>query len=447
MESKKNLFESIPIPKAVMTLAIPTIISSLVMVVYNMADTYFVGLLGDPIQTASVTLSGPLLLAFNAVGNLFGVGSSSVMSRSLGEKNYKMVKQASAIGVYSSFASAALYSLMVLAFYKPLLIILGADVTTEEATIGYINYAIILGAVPSIVNVVFSYLVRAEGLAFHASVGTMSGAILNMILDPIFIMPWGLNMGAAGAGLATMLSNVVACLYYIILIKKLKENTFISINIKDLSFDKKVWKRITGVGIPASIQNLLNVTGLTILNNFTAIYGANAVAAMGIASKIQLVPLQIAFGASQGVMPLISYNYANRNRERMKDTIKYLMKYMLLFMSIIVALGFIFPKQIISLFMTNPEVVHYGSSFVRGLILVMPFLTIDFTAVGVFQAIGDGKKALIFAILRKIVFEIPLLFILNYFFSIYGLPYAQVISEIVLAFLAIIMMRRIMRGY
>lgn len=445
MESKKELFERMPVPKAVMTLAIPTIISSLVMVIYNMADTYFVGLLGDPIQTASVTLSGPLLLAFNAVSNLFGVGSSSVMSRALGEKNYDMVKKASSIGVYASFASALLYSLLVLLMYQPILALIGADASTQAATKGYINYTVILGAVPSIVNVVFSYLVRAEGLAFHASVGTMSGAVLNIILDPIFIMPWGLNMGAAGAGLATMLSNVVACLYYIILIKKLKDKTFISTNIKDFSFDKKVWRRITGVGIPASIQNLLNVTGLTILNNFTAGYGPNAVAAMGIASKIQLVPLQISFGASQGVMPLVSYNYANGNTTRMKDTIKYITKNMLIFLTFVVAAGFIFPEQIISLFMTNKEVIHYGKYFLQSLLLVMPFLTVDFIAVGVFQAIGDGKKALVFAILRKIVFEIPLIYIMVHFFSIYAIGYAQVIAEIILATLAIFMLRKIMR--
>ncbi len=267
--------------------------------------------------------------------------------------------------------------------------------------------------------------------------GTMSGALLNIILDPIFILPWGLNMGAAGAGLATMLSNVVAVLYFIILNKRQKDKTLISMSLKDFSFRKDLWAKITNVGIPASIQNLLNVTGLTILNNFTAIYGANAIAAMGIASKIQLLPIMMAIGATQGVMPLISYNYANQNSERMKQTIVFIGKCMLIFMLSILLLGSLFSESIISLFMNNSEVIYYGSHFLKGLLIAMPFLAIDFLAVTVFQSIGDGKKALVFAILRKTVFEIPGLFILRHLFSIYGLVYAQVIAEIVLAIMAL----------
>lgn len=437
MTDRTYLFERKPIPKAVLTLAIPTIISSLIMVVYNMADTYFVTLLNDPVQTAAVTLAGPLLLAFNAVSNLFGVGTSSVMSRALGQKDHQTVREASSIGLYASLLSALLFSILVLIFYQPVLSLIGANTQTAEATKSYIDYAIVMGAVPSIVNVVFSYLVRAQGSAIHASVGTMSGALLNIILDPIFILPWGLNMGAAGAGLATMLSNVVAVLYFIILNHRQKGKTLISMSFKDFSFRKDLWTKIANVGIPASIQNLLNVTGLTILNNFTAIYGANAIAAMGIASKIQLLPIMMAIGATQGVMPLISYNYANQNFERMKQSILFVGKWMVVFMLSILLLGSFFSDTIISLFMNNSEVIYYGSHFLKGLLIAMPFLAIDFLAVTVFQSIGDGKKALVFAILRKIVFEIPGLFILRHLFSIYGLVYAQVIAEIVLAIMAL----------
>lgn len=445
MNQRTVLFEQMPVPKAVMSLAVPTIISSLVMVIYNMADTYFVGLLNDPIQTAAVTLATPVLLAFYAISNLFGVGTSSVMSRALGQKDHTTVKKASAIGVYGSIISAAAFSVLVLVLFKPLLSLLGADVSTAATTRDYLYYTVVWGAVPSIANIVFAYLVRSEGSAFHASLGTMSGAILNIILDPFFILPWGLNMGAAGAGLATLISNIAAMGYYIILIRWRADKTLVSINPKDFSLNRNLWQRIASVGIPASIQNLLNVTGLTILNNFTAVYGADAVAAMGIATKIQWVPFQIAIGASQGVMPLVSYNYGNDNRPRMKQTILYILKWMGLFMVSVFILGAIFSRPIIGLFMSNPEVIRYGSVFLTGLLMAMPFLGIDFVAVGVFQAIGDGKKALLFAVLRKIIFEIPGLFILNYLFGIYGLVYAQVIAEIVLALIALQMLRRIMR--
>lgn len=441
MNKQIDLFENRPIPSAVMSMAIPTIISSLVMVIYNMADTYFVGLLNDPIQTAGVTLAGPVLLAFNAISNLFGVGTSSVMSRALGQKDYETAKNASSIGIYGSLFSSLLFSLLVLLFYQPLLSLIGADMTTATSTKAYMDYAIVMGTVPSILNMVFSYLVRSEGSALHASVGVMLGALLNIVLDPIFILPWGLNMGAAGAGLATMLSNVVAVSYYIVLVLVQKNNTSISLSPKEFTLNKSLWKKISIVGIPASIQNILNVTGLTLLNNFTAAYGPTAIAAMGIASKIQLIPLQIVFGTSQGVMPIVSYNYSNNNRGRMKEAILFIGKWMVGFSVLVFVLGSLLSKQIMSLFMNHPEVIEIGSHLVRGLLLVMPFLAIDFLAVGVFQAIGDGKKALIFAILRKIVFEIPGLFILNYFFKLKGLVYAQVIAEIVLACFALIILR------
>lgn len=181
MNSRTDLFEKMPVNKAVLTLIIPTILSSLVMVIYNMADTYFVALLNDPIQTAAVTLAGPVLLAFFAISNLFGVGTSSVMSRALGQKNHDLVKEASAVGLYGTLISSVVFAGLVLLFYDPLLTLLGVDSTTYMATKAYMDYAIVLGVVPGIINIVFSYLVRAEGSAFHASVGTMSGAILNIL--------------------------------------------------------------------------------------------------------------------------------------------------------------------------------------------------------------------------------------------------------------------------
>lgn len=160
------------------------------------------------------------------------------------------------------------------------------------------------GAAPAILNVVLAYMVRSEGASFHASVGTMSGCLLNMILDPIFILPWGLNMGAAGAGLATFLSNCVACLYFFVLLYVRRNTTYVCILPQKFGFQAAVVIGVCSVGIPAAIQNLLNVTGMTLLNNFTAAYGADAVAAMGITQKINMVPLQVALGFTQGVSPL-----------------------------------------------------------------------------------------------------------------------------------------------
>lgn len=444
-EDRTELFERKPIPGAVAQLAVPTILSSLVMVLYNMADTFFVGMLGDPVQNAGVTLVAPVMLAFNAVNNLFGVGSSSMMSRALGRKDYDMVARSSVFGFWCSIISGLAFSLLCTVFLGPLLALLGADESTLEATKGYMFWTVNVGAMPSILNVVMAYLVRSEGAAMHASIGTMSGCILNMILDPIFILPWGFGMGAAGAGLATFISNCVACLYFLILVCAKRGRTYVCLDIRRLSFEKRIVKGVCAVGIPASIQNLLNVTGMTILNNFASGYGASVVAAVGIAQKINQVPYNISNGLSQGVMPLVSYNYASGNAKRMKGTVMFTGKLAVSALTLLAILFIAFPSAFIATFMKDPEVVEYGAAFLRGFSTALPFHCIDFLAVAVFQATGMGHYSLIFAILRKIILEIPALIILNMVFPLYGLAYAQLVAESILAVAAVIMLRKIFR--
>lgn len=443
---KTYLFEAMPIPRAVAELSIPMVVASLVMVIYNLADTFFVGMLNDPVQNAAVTLVYPVMLAFNAVNNLFGIGTSSMMSRSLGRGDYEMVRSSSAFGFYGAVFSGLLFTLLCTLFRNPLLALLGADEITWEATAGYMLWTVNCGAIPAILNVVQGQMVRSEGASVHASIGTMSGCILNIILDPIFILPWGLNMGAAGAGLATFLSNCVSCGYFFVLARVKKGKTFISLDIRRLkTMSKEVVTGILGVGVPAAIQNLLNVTGTTILNNFTAVYGASAVAAMGVAQKINMLPLQVCLGFSQGIMPLVSYNYASGDRKRMKNAIVFSMGLILPIMLAVTVGCWFGAPSLIQMFMDNADIIAYGSAFLRGLCLGMVFLCTDFMAVGVFSALGLGRYALVFAILRKVVLEIPLLFLLNALFPLYGLAYAQFVTEVVLAAAAILMLMRIFR--
>ena len=442
---KTELFENMPIPKAVMQLAIPTVISSLVMVIYNLADTYFVGMLNDPIQNAAVTLAAPVLLAFNAINNLFGVGSSSMMSRALGSKDMDTVYKSSAFGFYCALFSGLLFSVLYTVFSAPLLVVLGANAETAQATGGYLLWTVSFGAAPAILNVVMAYLVRAEGASLHASIGTMSGCLLNILLDPIFVLPWGLNLGAAGAGCATFISNCVACLYFFVLLFVRRGRTYVCINPRQFRPTMRIVRGVCGVGIPASIQNLLNVTGMTVLNNFAASFGSDAVAAMGIAQKINTVPFQVALGISQGIMPLISYNYASGNTRRMKKTFFFTARISLSFLFLVMIAYLVFAGDLVRMFMDNEQIVAYGTSFLRGMCLAMPFLCMDFLAVGVFQACGLGKEAFIFAVLRKIVLEIPALFILNWIFPLYGLAYAQLVAEVILAAAAIIVLARLFR--
>lgn len=444
-KKKEYLFESAPITKAVLTLAIPTVISALVMVLYNLADTYFVGMLNDPVQNSAVTLAAPLILAFNAVNNLFGVGTSSMMSRALGAKDFETVSRSSAFGFYCSLFFGIAYSAVYTLFSDSFLTMLGADAETVTATAEYLKWTVSFGAAPAILNVVMAYLVRSEGATLHASIGTMSGCILNMILDPFFVLSWGLNMGSAGAGLATFISNCFACGYFLVLIFVRRKKTYVCINPKKFGFRKSIVFGIFAVGIPACIQNLLNVTGMTVLNNFTADFRADAVAAMGIAYKVNMVPMNIAWGFSQGIMPLVSYNYSSGGYTRMKKSVFLTAKISIGFLVLVSAVFSFFSNDVISMFMENESVIEYGSAFLRGMCLGLPFLCLDFLAVNVFQACGMGKKSLVFAVMRKIVLEIPALFILNALFPLYGLAYAQLGAEAVLAAAAVTVLVRMFK--
>lgn len=444
-KEKVELFENTPVPKAVAQLTIPVILNSLVIVIYSLADTYFVGLLNDPIQNAAVTLVTPLLFTFNMVNNLFGMGTSSMMSRSLGSKDYDIVYGSSVFGFYGALCSGILFSLLCICFQKPVLQILGADETTWDTTRGYMLWTVFCGAVPAIMNVVMGHLFRAEGDTVTSSTGSIIGCILNMILDPVFSLPQGFHMGARGVGFATFLSNCVSCMYFFIIFYRKKGKTYVCFNIKKLIIKKEVIFGIFNVGVPAAIQNLLNVTGMTILTNFTSRFGSDAVASMGIAQKINMVPVQIALGFSQGIMPLVSYNFASENYSRMKKIISFTLKILMPSVAVITIVYYMSAEGLVGLFMKNKIIVSFGSRFLKGFCLSIPFMCLDSFVVGIFQALGMGKMSFVFAILRKVVLEIPALLILNFFIPLYGLAYAQFTAELVLSIAAVVMLIWIFR--
>lgn len=444
-DQKIELFETLPIPRAVAKLAIPTIVSSLIMVLYNLADTYFVGAINDPVESAAVTLAAPVLLAFNAVINLFGVGCGSYMSRALGLRDYEAVRKTSAFGFYCALAASLLFSAVCAVFRPQLLNLLGADASTVAATSKYLRWTVLFGAAPSILNLVLGNMIRSEGESLHASVGTISGCLLNVVLDPIFIMPWGLNMGAAGAGCATFLSNCVACGYFFVFLWRRRGRTFVSLDPRKAAPGRAIVLAVAAVGIPAAVQNLLNVTGMTVLNNFSSAFGTEAVAAMGITHKINMVPMYFSMGLGQGIMPLVGYNYSCGNARRMKKSITFTAKIAVGFILAATAAYYVFAGDLIALFMKNEAIVAYGTRFLRGFCLGLPFLCVDFLAVGIFQAVGMGKESFLFAVLRKVALEIPALYILNRLWPLYGLSYSQLCAEVVLAVAAVIVLMRLFR--
>lgn len=444
-ERKIKLFAETPVSRAVATLSIPTVISSLVALLYSLADTYFVGMVNDPVQTAAVTLAAPVLLAFNAVNNLFGVGSSSMMSRALGSGDMKTLRQSSSFGFWGALVSSVIYSLLCAALMRPLLSLLGADATTAPATQRYLLWTVVLGATPSILNVVMAYLVRSEGATFHASIGSMSGCLINIVLDPLFILPSGLGWGAEGAALATMISNCCATLYFFGYLIVKRGKTCVCISPREFTLRRKIVGGVCTVGVPASIQNLLNVVSHMMLNNLAAPYGAAALAGMGIASKIAMVPWYVSNGISQGVMPLIGYNYASGNISRMKRALFFTLKVSESILCVLTVLCCAFSGPITALFIEDAATVAYGSSFLIGMSLSVPFLAMDFMAVGVFQALGKGTLSLAMALLRKAAFEIPALYLLNALWPLYGLSCAQLVAEVCMAVIGTLMLLKLLR--
>ncbi len=442
---KQALFESLPIPKAVARLAIPTVVSSLVMILYNLTDTFFVGMLNDPIETAAVTLVAPVILLFNAVNNLFGVGTGSMISRSLGQHDYENVKRTASFGFYSALLSGILFSVLSILFRDPLLVLLGAKVENLESTTEYMRWTVFCGAAPAILNVVLGNMVRSEGSSVHATVGTISGCLLNMLLDPFFILPEYLGMGAAGAGLATFLSNLVACVYFFFYVYFKRKSSFVNVSPKYAIPNKLILKEVFGVGVPAAIQNILNVCGMTILNNKMAKYGTEAVSAMGIAHKIGMLPMYVSMGIGQGIMPLIGYNYSADNKKRIRGTLLFTTAVSGILVVFIACTFILFPGAVMRGFMDNPIVVEYGSAFLRGICFASPFLAMDFLAVGVFQACGLGRYSFRFAVARKILLEIPAILLLDKLFPMYGIAYSQLCAETVLAVISVFLLRKIVR--
>ena len=443
---KEELFERMPVTKAIFKLTIPVIISSIISIVYNLSDTYFVGMINDPVQNAAVTLVGPAMVLFFAVTNLFGIGASSLMSRKLGEKNYDDVKKASATGLYLGLFCAIFISTVTLLFNPFVLKILGSSEITYEVTKDYLFWTVGLGAVPGIMNLLFSFIIRAEGRAIQASVGAMSGCILNIILDPFFILPFGLNMGAAGAGLATFISNTFACVYFLVLLFIIRKNTLVSLNPKHFTLRPDIIKNIFVVGIPGVFQNLLNVTGMTILNNLASGYGTDLVASMGIVGKMNQIPIQVIFGFSQGIMPLIGYNYASKNIKRVKETISKEFKIILGLIFLIIVTFICCGKPIVRMFMDNDNIVTIGARFLIGTAISLPFMSLDFVTVGISQSFGIGKIALVFSFLRKAFLEIPFIFLFSHLFGMYGLAFPAVGAEFIMSIIAFVVLVKLLNN-
>jgi putative MATE family efflux protein len=427
------IFSDYSVPKAVATLAIPSVLGMLINIVYNLADTFFVGQTGDSNQVAAVSVSMPLFMLFMAVGNLFGVGGCAYISRSLGEGNKNRVKTISSFCIYSSIMGGIVMALIFFIFRKKILYLIGAS----DNTIGYATDYMFWISVCSpiiITGICAGSLIRGEGAAKDSVIGTIIGQLANIVLDPIFIlnkgdklfgfaMPFGLGKGAEGAAIATVLGNVLTIAYFIAYF--LKGKSILSITPKRFSAKNGIAKNVVSVGAPASLNNLLMSLSNIVINMFLVKYGDNAVAAMGIAMKANMLVVLFQIGVAQGVQPLIGYCFGAKNPDRMKKVIRFSMLCNVVIGASVTLFYIVFRQQVIGVFIDDSEVIKYGVQMLTALMAPGTLIGIMFIINFSFQGMGKGIQSFILSVSRQGLVYIPLLFIMDHFVGLDGIIWAQ----------------------
>jgi len=442
--NKTELFETMPVGKALLTMAIPTIVSQLITMIYNVADTFFIGMSNDPYKVAAAGLVGILFFILNALANLFGVGGGSLLSRLLGERRENDARRVGAFSFYGSFAIAAAYALICFLFTEPLARLLGASDNTVGYATSYLFWAVVVGSIPSTLSLTMSHLLRSAGYSKESGTGLAIGGISNIILDPLFMfvfLPAGNEV--TGAAIATMLSNVISFLYFLFIYYRLKGKTVLSVSPKYAHLEKNLILAIFSIGLPSALTALLaNLTAI-IKNNLTASYGDIEVAAYGIVMKADMLPLNIGMGLCQGMMPLVAYNYAAQNYPRMRSFTRAAQISGMLTACFFIVIFEILAPQIIWLFIRNEATIGYGTTFLRIACLATPFMISNFQKIYCLQAMGKGKESLLLGVCRQGLFAIPILLLMNHLAGLYGVVSAQLISDALTFILSTLIYRRV----
>ena len=434
---QKELMGSLKVSKAVAKMAIPSVISSLVTVVYNMADTFFVGQTNDPLQVAAVSLTNPIFILFMAFANMFGMGGSAVASMAMGEKKEERAKNASAFVAYASFFVGIVFAVSLLLFMRPLLTLFGADAQTYALARGYTLH-ISYGAPFIIWSAAASFVVRADGASREAMIGSMIGTIANIVLDPVFIS--GFGMGAAGAAIATTIGNILACLYYLWYF--MKKSRCLSIAPKDFKCGDGILTGVCATGFPTAIFSVLMSVSTIILNQILVAYGNAPVAAIGIAFKANMFITFLQLGLANGVQPLLGYNYGAGNRERFIAVDRFTKKCCLIVGILATALFFVLREPIIRLFINDADIIYYGVKMLVAYMLSGPFIGILFVNMNCLQSTGNAFPATILSVLRQGLLLIPVLYLLNAVAGLNGVIYGQALTDYVAVILSVVIWNR-----
>lgn len=429
-----ELFERMPVPRAVIALVIPTVISQIITVVYNMADTFFIGQMNDSNQVAAATLAMPLFLLLNAIANLFGIGGASLIARSLGEGEREKAKKCAAFSIWTSAAVALVYGVSIYLLRSVLLPLLGTDADTYGFCSDYLLWTTVIGGIPTVWNISLSHLVRSEGYSKEASFGVALGGVMNILLDPVFIFL--LRLGVAGAATATMLSNAIATVYFLALLYRRRNTTVIGFSPRNYTAKQHIAKEILLVGFPSFMMMLMGTVSNLLLNKIVVSYSNQSIAGMGIAKKIDTLAFAISNGMTQGVLPLIAYNYASKNHARMRASIKTAFLYSVTFALFGMAVLFIGAVPVLRFFIDDAETVAYGQHFLKIICLQCPAISITMMTTTIFQATGQKTRPMILSLLQKGM-EVPFLFLMNAVAGAKGIPWATLIAAFLVMSIAL----------
>ena len=436
---REDVFRNLPIPRALRVMILPAVTSQLIVLIYNMADTFYVGQTDDPYMVAGTSLILPVFNITLCLAGLAGVGGGSLISRLLGQGQTEEARRVGTFSLYLGLAIAALFALVLGLFMEPILGLLGAGEHTRPYARQYALCVIVAGGVPTVLSNVLSNLIRSIGRSKEAGFGIILGGLLNIALDPLFmfvLLPDGREV--LGAGIATCLSNCVACCFFFAVLARMGRGAVITFRPGAGLPRRENIAGVFAVGVPSAVASFLFDMDYVILDKIMVGYHDLALAAIGIVLKVERFPLNVGIGICQGMMPLAAYNYASGDRQRLADTIRLSRR-----LGLLIALGSIvvyelFAGPLTELFLEDAETVALAAEFLRVRVLATPLMFLSFFTVYLFQAFGRGQVSLRLGTVRWLGFNIPMLFLLNALFGMYGLVWSQAAADsltVVLSFL------------
>ena len=428
----REIFETRPVPSALAKMAIPTIISQLITLVYNIADTWFIGQTNNPYMVAASSLVLTIFMMTTAIANLFGVGGGSLAVRLLGKKDEEEAKKVASFSVIMAAGASMMFSILCLIFMNPMLRLLGASDHTIGYAKQYLLFVVVIGGLPTVLANTMSSMVRNIGHSREAGFGLGMGGVLNVILDPIFmfvILPDGYQV--MGAAIATMLSNMITFIYFILVYRRLSGHTILSLPRKLERIRPESSSSLFSVGIPAAMSLLLFDLTNMVINRLASGHGDIELAAMGIVLKVERLPLNIGIGICLGMTPLVAYNYAARNHKRMKQFFSAARLAGLVVSVCCVILYRICAPYIMRAFIANADTIRFGTEFLQARCFATPFMFLSFHMVHFMQAVDRGKISFYLAVIRQLCLNIPIVILMNYLLGMTGIVWTQMTADII----------------